>query len=167
MTLTSGEVDNDNHFGNWTGRIIILKKDTANNIINLPGFTISVSPNPYGAGILIVVDNGPGGLDPYDTDMTFGTIDLKNIPQGSYTITEIAAPAGYIVDPTPHLITVTSSTPVIVTRSTATWRSLSSTTRMATGYTIPGRRGLRLLSRTGPSRSREDPHLPLARTTLM
>jgi hypothetical protein len=114
-TFTSGEAETGNDFGNWIGEIKIEKRDTHGNIINLPGFTITVSPNPYGPGILTVVDNGSGGLDPYDTDMTFGTIDLKNVPQGSYTITEIAAPTGYIVDPTPHLITVTSSTPVVVT----------------------------------------------------
>jgi hypothetical protein len=110
--FVSGGTNTGNDFGNWTGEIKIEKKDIHGVIITLPGFTVTVSPNPYGAGILTVVDNGPGGLDPYDTDMTFGTIDLKNVPLGSYTFTEIAAPAGYIVDPIPQTQDVSSSTPV-------------------------------------------------------
>jgi hypothetical protein len=101
-------------FTNQLGEIIIYKKDIHGVIITLSGFTVTVFPNPYGGGTLTVHDNGLGDLN--DKNMTYGTIRLINVPLGSYTITETAAPTGYIVDPTPHPVDVTSSTtPVEVT----------------------------------------------------
>lgn len=42
------------------------------------------------------------GNDPNDKDSTWGTIELDNVTIGTtYTITEIAAPAGYMINPSP------------------------------------------------------------------
>jgi hypothetical protein len=77
------------------GIIIVEKRDAiTGNLINKPGFKISVSPNPYGAGILTVLDN-----DSYDANtINYGIIQLKSVPPGTYTIKEIGAPAGYFQD---------------------------------------------------------------------
>jgi hypothetical protein len=57
----------------------------------------------------------------YDTNMSYGTIDLTNVPPGNYTIIEIAAPTGYIVDPTPQTITVNPSTIPVTVISLNSW----------------------------------------------
>jgi len=86
-----------------TGEIIILKKDiNTHEIITKPGVTFSVNPNPYATipPVLTVTDN-----DSHDSNPNLGVIQLKNVPLGSYTITETAAPAGYAIDPIPQIIT--------------------------------------------------------------
>jgi uncharacterized repeat protein (TIGR01451 family) len=90
-------------FVNKLGEIIILKKNFAGDIINLSGATFEVSPNPYGAGNLTVVDN-----DANDGNSTLGVIGLKNVKLGHYTVTETAAPDAYLLDPTPQSGDVTA-----------------------------------------------------------
>jgi len=82
-----------------TGELIIEKKDILTGlIIDLPGVTFRVDPNPYSdsPATLLVVDNGI-----YDTNPDNGVIQLVNLPLWSYVITEVFAPAGYDIDPTP------------------------------------------------------------------
>ena len=75
-------------------------------IIDLPGITFTISPDPYGgAGPLEVEDN----VSAYDMHTTgYGIILLENIPSGWYTITETAAPLGYQLDSTPQTVYVGS-----------------------------------------------------------
>jgi len=85
-----------------TGQIRILKVDDAGNVINLPGAKFNIHPTIYyGSEDLVVEDN-----DPNDHDLAYGVILLQGVlsnPGGSpYTITEIAAPEGYEIDPTPQ-----------------------------------------------------------------
>jgi len=69
-----------------------------NKIISiLPGAKFEIYPNPYGSGTLTVEDN----VSP-DTDSTPGIILLEDVPCNEYTITEIEAPLGYGLDPTPQ-----------------------------------------------------------------
>jgi hypothetical protein len=89
------------------GKIEILKVDQFAN--PLGGATFKVSPNPYGAGDLLVTD---GGL--HDSSAISGTILLENVPMGSYTVTENVAPAGYLLDPTVRIANVNSSTTLVL-----------------------------------------------------
>ncbi len=49
-----------------------------------------------------VVDNGTN-----DTDPAAGVIKVVNVPIGTYTVTETAAPTGYVLDATPKKFTIT------------------------------------------------------------
>jgi uncharacterized surface anchored protein len=66
--------------------------------------TLNIEPNPYGAGILTVVDN-----DANDKNKTNGIILLQNVPLGTYKITETAAPTGYVLDATPQTKTISTT----------------------------------------------------------
>lgn len=84
------------------GQIKILKVDPSGAIINLPGASFNISPTVYyGAQDLMVVDN-----DVNDHDLAYGIILLYPCYPGPYTITELTAPGGYQVDPTPQTMTV-------------------------------------------------------------
>ena len=76
----------------------ILKVDSNNDTINAPGATFTITPDPYKTSLtttLTVEDN-----DSNDKNPAYGTIRLENIKgDRKYTVTEIAAPAGYEPDP--------------------------------------------------------------------
>lgn len=97
-------------FTNRNGEMEILKVDEAGAIITNPGSTFVVSPNPYGAGDLTVVDD-----DANDRDPALGIILLENLPLGTYTVTEIVAPLGYELDPNPKQTVISSSARITIT----------------------------------------------------
>src|SRR5690606_38514110 len=55
---------------------------------------------------ITVVDNGAR-----DTDPTAGEITVAGPPTGTYSVVETAAPAGYVLDPSPQSFTVSQQTP--------------------------------------------------------
>ncbi len=66
------------------------------------GATFSVEPDPFtGTGTLSVKDN-----DANDQDKTAGAFHLEDVRVGSYTVTETAAPEGYVLDEGSCSITV-------------------------------------------------------------
>ena len=81
------------------GSIEIKKVDEENNLLG--GATFKIEPNPYDGAELLVTDNGAEDADP-----TEGIILLENVPLGTYTVTENAAPAGYEADPNPQIAEV-------------------------------------------------------------
>ena len=87
-TLTSGNYS----IAGGPGEIIISNRDTSSALINRTGATITVSPNPFGSGTLVVVDN-----DSNDTNPANGIIDIKNVPIGSYTVSQTVPPSGYFL----------------------------------------------------------------------
>ena len=91
--------------------IEIRKVDESQEIIDLPGATFKIDPNPYDGGTLTVVDNdaNDGNTDP-------GIIELGDVPcDVEYTITEVAAPTGYVADPTPQSKTPVCDVPAVFT----------------------------------------------------
>jgi len=102
------------------GTIVILKQDPDGNILAVPGAVFRVCPNPYGAGCLDVQDN----LAP-DEDPTLGRVVLGNVPDEQwYEVTEIQAPAGYQLDPTPqskYVATGGTAVFVFVNTPTCVW----------------------------------------------
>jgi hypothetical protein len=93
-------------FTNKMGKIKIVKVDEAGNIIELPGASFTVDPNPYDGGTLFVVDN----VSPEDADTALGVILLEHIPICvDYTVTEVEAPGDYERDPDPQTKHVDSS----------------------------------------------------------
>ncbi len=82
------------------GSIQWEKRDASNGNSLLAGASFSVS----GPTSSSVTDNGPGDVDP-----TPGVIKVANLVQGSYTITETAAPTGYSLDPNSRSVTLTPS----------------------------------------------------------
>lgn len=75
-----------------TGKLVVNKTDDAGNI--LPGVTFSVT--------------GPNGFSQNITTDANGQATLTNLAVGDYTVTEISAPAGYVVDSTPQTMAVTT-----------------------------------------------------------
>lgn len=71
-------------FGNKPmGAIQIEKRDAdTGELIDLPGTTFKMEPNPYNGAELIVEDN-----DGNDANPAYGIILLENVPPGIYTIT--------------------------------------------------------------------------------
>jgi len=92
-------------FTNKLGSIEIKKLDELGNVINLPGATFTIQPNPYGTETLTVVDN-----DANDKNSAYGIILLEAVSLGTYTITETVAPSGYKKDPKPKTVNITSAT---------------------------------------------------------
>jgi hypothetical protein len=93
-------------FMNKMGKIKIVKVDEAGSIIDLPGASFTVDPNPYDGGTLFVVDN----VSIEDADPALGVILLEHIPICvDYTVTEVEAPGDYERDPTPQTKHVASS----------------------------------------------------------
>jgi hypothetical protein len=91
------------------GEIRILKVDDTVPPELLPGATFKIEPNPYPGSpnypdFLEVTDGGT-----YDkANGDDGEILLTEVPCGTYTVTEIVAPTGYILDPTPQEVVVAS-----------------------------------------------------------
>jgi LPXTG-motif cell wall-anchored protein len=99
------------------GQLVIEKRDkTTNEIVNIQGppwVTFSVFPNPYDilSGLpLIVADNGPR-----DDNPAYGRILLKNVPAGTYSLTETTAPPGYLINPDMISVQVDSGRPTLGT----------------------------------------------------
>lgn len=87
------------------GEIVILKEDEAGNA--LFGATFVITPNPKtDTGSLTVVDNGLNDELPLDDGVLLVTGCLVCIP---VTVTEIDAPDGYDLDPTPQPAHVTTA----------------------------------------------------------
>jgi hypothetical protein len=87
------------------GNIYIEKRDAeTNQRINVAGFSIDVSPNPYGTGTLNVLDN----YSPDSDTAGYGLIALLGVPVGTYTISEVTVPPGYNKDALPVTGNVTS-----------------------------------------------------------
>jgi hypothetical protein len=78
------------------GEIPIIKLDEAGTCLG--GATFKVEPNPYDdtEDYLLVTDND----DPPDVDPEDGIILLVDVPVGTYQVTEVEAPEGYLLDPT-------------------------------------------------------------------
>ena len=90
-------------------KIEIKKVDEAGAVIDLPGATFTISPNPKtGTGSLTVVDGDANDANPANGIILIESV-LLNI---EYTVTETAAPAGYELDPTPQTTTLTSGATV-------------------------------------------------------
>ena len=87
-----------------TPKMEIKKVDEAGAVINMPGATFTISPDPEtGTGTLTVVDG-----DANDTNPANGIILIENVLLNiEYTVTETAAPADYELDPTPQTVTLT------------------------------------------------------------
>jgi len=87
------------------GSLTWEKRDASNGNALLGGATFSVSPNPLtGSGSLTITDG-----DANDADSTAGVISVAKSLQGTYTVIETVAPAGYALDPTPRTVTVSSA----------------------------------------------------------
>jgi len=87
-------------------KIEIKKVDEAGAVIDLPGATFTISPDPRtGTGTLTVVDGDANDANPANGFILIGNV-LLNI---EFTITETAAPAGHELDPTPQKVTLTST----------------------------------------------------------
>jgi hypothetical protein len=90
------------------GRVEIRKMDEENKLLG--GATFRVSPNPYGAGDLLVTDGGARDSDPIP-----GIVLLEDVPVGAYIVTENVAPSGYQGDNTAATVSVTPSYSVAAT----------------------------------------------------
>jgi len=84
------------------GSIAWEKRDASGALLGGAQFTIT--PDPTGsAGILTILDNGPGDANP-----ALGQILVNNALLGTYTITETVAPLGYAIDADPtRVVSVT------------------------------------------------------------
>jgi hypothetical protein len=92
-------------FVNTLGSIAWEKYDDDDALLG--GATFSVDPDPSdGVGTMTVVDNGANDADP-----AAGKFKVINVPTGSYTITETAAPAGYTADQRSCTIVVSQADP--------------------------------------------------------
>ncbi|WP_203582287.1 SpaA isopeptide-forming pilin-related protein [Microbacterium hibisci] len=89
-----------------------LKKDAAGNLLGGATFQLSATGGAAAAAPWAstfpktVVDNGTNDADP-----VAGQIKVVNLPTGSYSVAETAAPAGYVLDGTPKTFTISQQTP--------------------------------------------------------
>ncbi|MBG6085375.1 prealbumin-like fold domain-containing protein [Zhihengliuella flava] len=72
--------------------LTILKTDASGNPLGGASFEVSPNPLPGESGTLSVTDN-----DSNDANPAAGTIELAEVNPGTYTVTETAAPAGYLL----------------------------------------------------------------------
>ncbi len=93
-------------FVNTLGQLVWTKDKDDQAKTPLGGATFSVTPNPYGAGSLTVVDN-----DARDLNKADGAFRLGDVPVGAYTVTETAAPEGYTRSTWTCTITVSAANP--------------------------------------------------------
>ena len=101
-TLTREQLDAsiESPFVNTLGELSWTKDNGKGTPIG--GATFSVTPNPFtGTGSLSVKDN-----DANDQDKTARAFHLVDVRVGSYTVTETAAPEGYVLDKGSCSITV-------------------------------------------------------------
>jgi hypothetical protein len=76
----------------------------SNNGSFLPNTTYSVSPYPASSNItkLTITDDGPEDAN----KVTRGIISIPRLRYGSYLVTELKAPAGYVVDNVSKIIQI-------------------------------------------------------------
>jgi hypothetical protein len=90
-----GDTDESDFHNRLESSLAWEKRATDANPVLLAGATFEISPDPLtGVGTLIVVD---GGLNDAD-GIANGVLLVANVPEGTYTITEIVAPPGYALD---------------------------------------------------------------------
>ncbi|MCI5826012.1 MAG: prealbumin-like fold domain-containing protein, partial [Arcanobacterium sp.] len=63
--------------------------------------------------------NACTGAAALDKDPTPGVMKITNLPLGTYTLQEMKAPSGYILDPSQHSITLDSEEPYTLTGAKA------------------------------------------------
>jgi len=139
---TSGTIEVD--FGNFhPGELIIEKRDEkSGHIIDAPGVTFSIDPDPFtGTGELQVEDNDPL----YDSNPDNGIIDLKGILMGTYIVTEIVAPAGYTVDSNPMPAIVNLTKPVVTVVSEDKPIRVPASSNVGIAFMIAGMAGLMVI----------------------
>jgi uncharacterized repeat protein (TIGR01451 family) len=100
--------------GSACGQLKILKHDGAGALLGGATFRITPDPRPIAnpAAYLDVLDNSS-----YDTDPADGKITVDPVTPGEYTVTEHAAPSGYLVDtssPSVHVPIAAANSPVPV-----------------------------------------------------
>ncbi|MEV5071036.1 DUF11 domain-containing protein [Microbacterium sp. LMI12-1-1.1] len=92
------------------GTVTWLKHDGAGNLLGGATFQVVADTGGVAAGAAsfprTVVDNGTN-----DTDPAPGVIKVVNVPIGTYTVTETAAPTGYVLDTTPQNFAISQQTP--------------------------------------------------------
>ncbi|QNN54287.1 prealbumin-like fold domain-containing protein [Nocardioides mesophilus] len=86
------------------GTINIVKKDAATGAaVTVAGAKFSITPDPTAGstatGAKTVVDNNTSAADLTDTDPRPGYVTVANVDPDTYTVTEVAAPAGYLLPP--------------------------------------------------------------------
>ncbi len=120
-----------------------MKQDAKGNLLG--GATFSIT-GPFGYDVS-VTDNA--GLD---ADPVAGQFLLEDLKLGTYTVTETAAPAGYILDPASQDGNLTQAAPdaTIARPSSTRWASCSGPRTRAT---TPGRRSAAQRSASRPTRS--------------
>ncbi|WP_229791202.1 prealbumin-like fold domain-containing protein, partial [Zhihengliuella salsuginis] len=72
--------------------LTIVKTDESGTPLGGATFEIGPNPLPGGTGTLTITDN-----DANDDDPAAGTINLAEVNPGSYTVTEVGAPDGYLL----------------------------------------------------------------------
>ena len=91
------------------------KRDIAgtNSLIGGAVFQVALNPFDLASPSLVVVDDIDGvTLDiDVDRDPNPGSFRLEDIQFSTYTVTELTAPAGYLNNSTPKLVTVSSTAP--------------------------------------------------------
>ena len=103
--------------------IVIHKQDLAGNPVGGATFTITPDPSsPSGSGSVTVKDDDSSDLDP-----AAGVIRIGDVQPGSYTVTETAAPPGYLLaDPASQTLPVGKSTTVTFTfKDPRQWQDLA------------------------------------------
>jgi uncharacterized repeat protein (TIGR01451 family) len=91
--------ESDFHDPRQVGSIAWEKRTDAGTLLG--GATFTITPDPStGAGSLVVVDDTDGVTSPGDVDQdpSPGQFLVNNVLLGTYTVTETAAPAGYLLD---------------------------------------------------------------------
>ncbi|WP_163630597.1 SpaA isopeptide-forming pilin-related protein [Microbacterium sp. B35-04] len=92
------------------GTVTWLKHDGAGNPLGGATFQIVANTGGVAQGVAgfprTVVDNGTN-----DTDPAAGVIKVVNVPIGTYTVTETAAPTGYVLDGNPQNFSITQQAP--------------------------------------------------------
>ena len=95
------------HAGSTCGELKILKKKKTSDGAALAGATFLIHPNPIpgSTGDLTITDGDSNDAD----GASNGVIDINPAAPGTYDVTETAAPAGWIIDPATHQVTVTDN----------------------------------------------------------
>ncbi|MBD8023807.1 SpaA isopeptide-forming pilin-related protein [Microbacterium gallinarum] len=101
------------------GSVSWLKHDRAGALLGGATFQIiatggaaAAAPWDLDSSPITVVDNtGQPGYSGRDTDATGGEFSVAGLPTGTYSVTETAAPAGYVLDPTPQVFTISQQAP--------------------------------------------------------
>ncbi|MFE5407344.1 SpaA isopeptide-forming pilin-related protein [Microbacterium sp. NPDC056569] len=94
------------------GSVTWLKHDASGALLGGATFEVSATGGDAAAAPWAstfpktVVDNGANDADP-----VAGQIKVVNLPTGSYSVKETAAPAAYVLDATPQTFTISDATP--------------------------------------------------------